>query len=138
MAGSRKKFQYTNDSGVLYQLKLDESNAEGTIGGVVMFLPRSAQLPDIPRGTKPRYVNAFLASNPVIKRKFYIGNPLAVVQAVNGAVLSAVVYPNATDTAGTTANWTITSYRGEGSTPPEPVNTTSGDSGLTDGDDAGD
>lgn len=138
MAGSRKKFQYTNDSGVLYGVTLDESNAEGTIGNVPMFLPRTTQVPDVPKGTKLRFVNTFLVSNPSIKRKFYIGNPQAIIQAVNGAVLSAVVYPNATDTAGTPANWTITSYRGEGSNPPQPVNSTSGDTGLTDGDDARD
>jgi hypothetical protein len=138
MAGSRKKFQYTNDAGVLYTVNLDESNSEGTIGGTAMFLPRTTQLPDVPRGTKLRYCNAYLLSNPDIKRKFYIGNPAAVLQAVNGGALLAAVYPSAADAAPVTAAWGITSYRGEGSTPPQPINTTSGDTGLFDGDAAAD
>ena len=138
MAGSRKRFQYTNDAGVLYTVNLDESNSEGTIGGVAMFLSRSAQLPELPKKTKLRYVNAYLVSNPLIKRKFYIGNPACIVQAVNGAALSAVPYPVPGDTAGTPLAWAITSYRGEESSPPPPINTTSGDTGLIDGDPAQD
>ncbi len=138
MAGSRKKFQYTNDAAVLYTVTLDESNSEGTIGGAAMFVPRSAQLPDVPRGTRLRYCNAYLLSNPVIKRKFYIGNPAAILQALAGATLLAAVYPSAGDAAPVTAAWGITSYRGEASSPPQPLNATSGDTGLTDGDAAAD
>jgi len=123
---------------VLYTVTLDESNSEGTIGGVAMFLSRTVQLPDIPRGTKLRYCNAYLLSNPDIKRKFYVGNPAAALQAVNGAQLLAAVYPSAGDAAPVTQAWGITSYRGESSTPPQPINTTSGDTGLIDGDAAAD
>jgi hypothetical protein len=138
MAGSRKKFLYTNDAGLAYTVTLDESNSEGTIGGVAMFLARTVQVPDVPRGTKLRYVNATLISNPDIKRKFYIGNLAAITQAVQGATLLAGVYPTAADAAPSPVAWAITSYRGEGSTPPAPINSTSGDTGLTDGDNAQD
>lgn len=138
MAGSRKKFSYVNDAGLSYTVTLDESNSEGTIGGVAMFLSRTTQVPDIPRGTKLRYVNATLVSDPTIKRKFYIGNLAAVTQAVQGASLLAAVYPTAGDAAPNPVAWAITSYRGEGSTPPAPINSTSGDTGLIDGDAAQD
>lgn len=131
MAGSRRLFQYTNDAGVLYQVELDESNSTATVGGKIMFSDRSAQLPRLPGKTKLRFVNAYVKSNPDIKRKFYVGNPDAVLQAVNGATLSANVYPTAEDGVPAKSDWVITSYRGEQSSPPLPVSTP--DTGLTDG-----
>lgn len=134
MAGSLKWFKYTDDSAVDYSINVDESNAEGTIGGVRMCVVRSAAHPNLPTKLKKRYVNAFLTATPAVKRRFWLGNPLCIPQALAGAAMLAAPYPSAGDTAPVTAAWTITSYRGEKNAPPPALNATAGDTGLTDGD----
>lgn len=134
MAGSLKYFLYTDDAGTGYAINVDESNGEGTIGGVRMCLNRSAVVPNIPTKLKKRYINAFVTATPAIKRRFWIGNPLAIPQALAGAAVLAAAYPSAADAASATVAWSITSYRGEKNAPPPPLSTTGGDTGLTDGD----
>jgi hypothetical protein len=133
MAGSLKWFQYTDDSGTNYSQNIDESNGLGTIGGIRMSLNRSAASPNLPTKLKRRYVNAFVTALPAIKRRFWIGNPLAIPQILQGGAMLAAVYPSPTDGTPVTAPWTITSYRGEKNSPPPALNTTAGDTGLTDG-----
>lgn len=134
MAGSLKWVSYTDDAGVAYSINVDESNSEGTIGGVRMCLNRTVASPNIPTKLKKRYVNAFVTATPAIKRRFWIGNPLCIPQALAGAAMLAAAYPTPADAAPTTVAWTITSYRGEKNAPPPALSTTSGDTGLTDGD----
>jgi hypothetical protein len=134
MAGSLKYFKYTDDAGVPYSVNIDESNAEATVGGVVLCLPRTAAHANIPTKLKKRFLNAYLTSNPLVKRKFWVGNPLAIPQILAGGAFLAGAYPAAADTATVPVPWTITSYRGEKNSPPPALNTTSGDTGLTDGD----
>jgi hypothetical protein len=70
--------------------------------------------------------------SPLIRRKFYVGTQAAILASSDPAAqISAVVYPNANDTVGTVATWTITSYRGE-KTRRVPV-FGAPDTGLTDG-----
>ena len=132
MAGSRDLFQYTNDAGVVYTVEIDESNAEATAGGTPLCLRPTALTQGLPRRSMMRYANCFLVSNPDIKRRFWIGNPAAIANVINGQTFSAVVYPNSGDTAGSTETWSIASYRGEKFAAVQALNTP--DTGLTDGD----
>lgn len=135
MAGSKSWFRYTDDSGTDYSVFLDESNSEATIGGARLLLSRTAAYPLLRKGIKLRYCNAFLTSNPDIKRRFYLGNAAAVAQVFTGANIVAGVYADPTDAAAPAGvNWTVTSYRGEEQSIPPAVSATSGDTGLTDGD----
>jgi hypothetical protein len=135
MAGSRRWFLYKDDSGTDYSVNLDESNSEATVGGVRLFLNRTIANPLLRKGIKLRYVNAYLQSNPLNKRKFAVGNPLAIPQILAGATITASVYGNPEDGVDTdTFTWVISSYRGEQSSIPPAVSATSGDSGLVDGD----
>lgn len=133
MAGSLNWFRYTDDGGTSYSVSLDESNSKATVGGVALFLNRTAAHPLLSSRTKKRYLLATLISNPQIKRKFWVGNPLAIPQILAGATLVAPVYPVVGDTAVTGVNWSITAYRGEKSATPPALNITAGDTGLTDG-----
>lgn len=134
MAGSKKWFRYQNDAATAYSVNIDESNAEATCGGVQLMLSRTAAHPKLPSGDKMRYCLAFVTATPNIKRKFYVGNPLASAQLSTGAAFLAGIYPTAGDGATVTGAWTVTALRGEKSSPPPALNTTAGDTGLTDGD----
>jgi len=134
MAGSLKYVRYTDDSGTAYSVLLDESNSEATVGGIAFCLARTAAHPNLPTKLKKRYVNCFVTATPAIKRRFWVGNPLAIPQILSGGAVLAPAYPGAADAAGTAVAWTITSYRGEKNSPPPALNTTGGDTGLTDGD----
>jgi hypothetical protein len=133
MAGSLNWFRYQDDSATSYSIFIDESNARATVGGIQLCLNRSAASPQLPAGLKKRYLNATLTSNPSIKRRFYVGNPLAIPQILAGGAFLAGVYPVTADTAVAAVAWTITSYRGEKSKTPPALNATAGDTGLTDG-----
>lgn len=133
MAGSLNWFAYRDDGGAVFSIFIDESNAKATVGGVQLCLSRTAASPRLGAGFGKRYVNATLTSNANIKRKFFVGNPLAIPQILGGGAFLAAVYPTATDAAGTPVAWTVTSYRGEKTNAPPALNTTAGDTGLTDG-----
>lgn len=134
MAGSKRWFRYQDDAGNSYSVNLDESNSEGTVGGVTMMASRTAAHPRLPNGLRMRYVNAFLTATPLVKRKFWVGNPLAIPQVLASAAMLAGAYPSATDGATVAGAWTISSYRGERNNGAPALNTTGGDTGLTDGD----
>jgi hypothetical protein len=133
MAGSLNWFRYTDDTGNSFSVKLDESNSKATVGGVQLFLNRTIVHPLLAKGFRMRYVNATLVSNPAIKRRFWVGNPLALAQVAVGGAFLAGVYPVAGDTAVTPVPWSITSVRGEQARLAPSLNTTGGDTGLTDG-----
>lgn len=135
MAGSKSWFKYTDDAGVDYSVFLDESNSEAEVSGVRLMPVRTAAHPLLRRGIKLRYCNAYLNSNPVIKRRFYIGSAEAVVEVLSGAGIVAAVYANpADDVSAVAVNWTVTSYRGEDASIPPSLDATGGDTGLIDGD----
>lgn len=115
MAGSRERFLYVTDSGDSISLVLDESNGRATVvGGGRITNDLTAGAFSKPIGFTPRYVNCYLVTNPLIKRRFVVGNPAAITSLTDsGAQLSAAVYANADDTAPAPATWNITSYRGE-------------------------
>lgn len=138
MAGSKKYVRYTDDAGVSYSDFLDESNSEATIGGIVLCAPRTAAHPNLPKKLAKRYLLAYVTATPTIRRRFWVGNPLAIPQIIAGGAFLAGIYPTAADGATVQAPWTVTRYVGEISSPPPALNTTSGDTGLTDGDAARD
>jgi hypothetical protein len=129
MAGSLRLFRYTNDAGADFTFKTDESNGEATVGGVTLMRNRIAASPFPSKGFQPRYINAVNNADTNIKRKFLVGNPLAIAQINAGAAMLAVTYPGQAATA-----WSYNSIRGERSRLVPPLNTTGGDTGLTDGD----
>jgi len=129
MAGSLRLFRYTNDAGADFSLKMDESNGEATIGGVTLMRNRVAASPYPPQGFKPRYINAINNADPNIKRKFLVGNPLAIAQINASAAMLASTYPGQTP-----SSWSYNSIRGERARLVPPISTTGGDTGLTDGD----
>jgi hypothetical protein len=138
MAGSKKYFRYTDDTAANYSVQLDESNSEATVGGVALCLSRTAAHPNLPKKLGMRYILAFVTATPSIRRKFWVGNPLAIPQILSGGAFLAGIYPTAADAATVAAPWTITKYSGEENSPPPALNATSGDTGLTDGDAARD
>jgi hypothetical protein len=94
---------------------------------------RAANAPVVPSGLKKRYANAYLVSNPLVRRKFYVGT-LAIYQSLQapGATITSEDYPGANDAAaGNLGLWNVTSLRGEKTR--KPVAITAPDTGLTDG-----
>ncbi len=110
MAGSLKYFRYRSDAGVDYSINIDESNANATVGGVALCLPRTAAHPLLGGRTTKRYLLATLVSNPRIKRKFWVGNPAAIPQILAGSAMLAGVYPLSTDVAVAPVVWSISAY----------------------------
>jgi hypothetical protein len=134
MAGSLIYRDYTSDSGVIYAVKLDESNSEATIGGTVLVPARAAAgAVQKPAGLKLRYANAYNQDNPSQKRRFYLGTAaVATAAAAAGATISAEDYPGADAAAGVAQTWVITSLRGEKAVKVPAV--AAPDTGLDDGD----
>jgi hypothetical protein len=133
MAGSLNWFAYRDDANNFFSISIDESNGKATCGGVPLCLARTIASPKLGGGFKKRYVNCTCVANPNIKRKFYVGNPLAIPQILSGGAFLAAVYPVVGDTVVAPQAWTVTSYRGEKTSAPPALNATTGDTGLTDG-----
>lgn len=134
MAGSLLYFEYEADDGTSYAVKVDKSNANAVInpGNETLMSTRSTpNIKGLPRGLKMRYVLAYQQDKPEIRRKFWVGNTLAVVGILTpGTTIQTEAYPGANDVAGVTKTWVITAFRGE-KTPIIPA-VTAPDTGLTD------
>ena len=118
MAGSRTWRTYTTDDNISYSIQVDKSNANGAISGGsgtnVLCLPRTANLPQPPKGFRYRYALAYNQANPKERRKFVIGNTSLIVSIVTpGCIILAEDYPGGGDTAGNNVNWVVTFYSGE-------------------------
>jgi hypothetical protein len=116
MSGSLTWRQYTTDAGIAYSIKIDESNANGTVGTAAGALcpVRTANLPLPPCGFKGRYVNTYNQALPVQKRRFLIGSLSALsALALPGSTIVASANAGPGDTAGATATWVVSSIRGE-------------------------
>jgi hypothetical protein len=125
MAGSLNWFIYIADSGTNYLIKLDESNAEA-IGSTVITAQNSAELTQLPRSIKPRYINTYNAAAESQKRKFIVTEPELYTAFCerSATVVQAPPYPTLPN-----ANWVVTSCRGEQSDFSGFI-----DTGLNDGD----
>lgn len=124
MAGSRKNFGYEADNGTVYGVNKDESKAESTSGGVTLFQPFTAGLPNLPCGLKKRYVNAVLSTDSNIKARFEIGRATVFATLTSGSQI--VEASGGLMTGGT---WNITGKVGE-----VMRLLAAGDTGQTDGD----
>jgi hypothetical protein len=122
MAGSIKWFVYTDDAGVDYAIKLDESNTEAVNGATQDFIPSLALSAGVPRNIKPRRV--------------YYAN-LARTRTISCVALTATIYngvvggslPTIPDPIGT---GDLNLIRADGERRSIPFGQ---DTGLTDGDD---
>jgi hypothetical protein len=138
MSGSMTHRTYTSDSGVVYSVKVDESNANAIatngagVSSSALLPARTVNSPYPPCGMKPRYANCYNSANPNQKRRFKFTTAAAVVLASDGATISAEDYPAGGGNApGTVQTWVVTSIRGEKSRKAPSI--TSVDTGLTDG-----
>lgn len=139
MAGSLTYREYTADNGISYSIKIDESNANCTVTNPLtnttsgaLCKVRTANLPTMPAGMKPRYCYGYLAANVLVKRKFIVGDP-TLIPSINtvGATGLTTSYPSPTDTSGTSVGWIMSNVRGEKSRKAPSI--TAPDTGLTDG-----
>jgi hypothetical protein len=109
MAGAKKYYIYTDDSGNSYAVQLNQSNSEATINGVSVMGKHTLAVPLLPVGFKMRYVMAFLVDDPAIKRKFYIGSLDTLKEILSTSqVLRARRYPTMD-----ASDWNVTFYKGE-------------------------
>ncbi len=104
---------YATDSNTRYTVSLDDWDSRGNVFGATMFSTTSAGFPVLPVTVRMRYVNAYLVSNPVVRRTFYIGNIGAYKNAVLGEVLRGYELPPAPNVGTPFLLWRITSCRGE-------------------------
>jgi hypothetical protein len=116
MAGSRTIRQYTADDGTNYAIAADKSNADANLVGrnTVLLATRQLNVPDLPRGLRPRYVLTFLKSDPTVKRKFYVGviGQIGTIYTP-GAIIEGERSPTGIPGGGTKVQWIVTAYRGE-------------------------
>jgi hypothetical protein len=121
MAGSLTYRSYTNDGGVKYSVKIDESNANGiaisgtgTSNPVVLMPLRNANAPLLSKGAKMRYANCSSVNNPTIRRRFYYSVESAATLATDGATITAPIYPDQNGTTGGVASsWKVNTVVGE-------------------------
>lgn len=135
MAGSLTYREYTSDAGVKYSIKVDKSNADAVPGSGLaqsLCVERAANDPPLPSGLSKRYILCYAVPDPLIKRKFYVGNPGVIPALIApGATINATEYPGLNDVAGTSVSWIVTAYRGEKSRNIPAF--TAPDTGLNDG-----
>lgn len=108
-----KKLTYRDDRNVAYTVNLDDIDSEGSIGANALFGSRIKSAPNLPATIKMRYINAFLKSNPRIKRRFYVGNLAARNSAVAGGEVLGLPLPSAGLPGNALRAWGVASYRGE-------------------------
>jgi hypothetical protein len=127
MAGSMMWFDYVADSGAVYGVKLDESNAKAA-GFSPYIGTGDNKHTQLPRGTTMRYANV---QQGVIKRRIYL--PTITSDLWTGAIDTVNLpdfqsSPGGIVTSPAGAAFVVTSLVGERVKRPIP-----GDSGLTDG-----
>lgn len=123
MAGSRKWFVYTTDSGEDYGIELDESNTEAVNGGTQDYATGVTIPFALPRNIKPRRV---FYTNSTRTRTI---SCVALTPTIYSGLVSGGV-PTITDPIAGTGNLGFIRAKGEEIRLPIPL-----DTGLTDGDD---
>lgn len=104
---------YLDDSGKSYRVTVPTWEWNNTLGGTTVFNRRNARFPILPSSIRMRYVNAFLLSNPSIRRRFFLGNRIALKFAIEGKELLGLPL-NVEDTGGNAqVIWIVSSIRGE-------------------------
>lgn len=122
MAGSKKYFVYTTDTGVDFALLADESNTEAVNGGTQDYADGVSVLYELPRNVRPRRV---IYGNAAGTRKITC---YALTETIFDGVVAGV--PSITDPIAGSGSLTIIAIK------PEELRRIpiSIDTGLTDGD----
>jgi len=109
MAGSRTWREYTSDTGLVFSIAIDESNANlfASLTGTRLAKIRTTNAPPLPIGIRPRVIHCWQQSNPTLKRSLIIGDP-AIIKTAASLDGSLYFY-----NAGYTDVWITTGYRGE-------------------------
>lgn len=123
MSGSFRAFNYLDDEGQTWLVKLDESNSKGVAQGGILFPSAVSAAPQLPRGLRMRYFNCVNTANPLQKRQLKCGSPTIF----NGSPVGTQVGTPAGD-GHPAITWQIVSKRGERVSGISLV-----DTGLTDG-----
>jgi hypothetical protein len=119
MAGALRVFSYTSDGNIGYGVRLDRTNARGTVTGTSEPLFAAATganiANNVPKGFKLRYANCVDITNPKIKRRIYIGNPAAYTAlAIAGSPrIDIEQYPGNDDAVGAIDTFAVQSLVGE-------------------------
>ena len=87
--GSRNDFEYISDSGTIYKLELDETNASIAALGLALSTPPSTAI-NKPTGFKPRVVFWQGLLGGVLKRKELVCNPTSTAYQSDVAVAITV------------------------------------------------
>lgn len=115
MAGSLTWRQYKSDTGAVYSVACDKSNANCqtnlTRSGAIMP-PRISNLPSLPIGLEMRFYYAISQSAPNKKRKFYIGDLLFVLPGSITGTDYIIEFTGNVPGVGVEL-WLITGYVGE-------------------------
>ncbi len=126
MAGSRKWFLYTDDSGTEFAIQLDESNTEAVMAGATPsgdYLDTSTATAAVPRNIKPRCVYyADAARTREIKCT-------VLTSAQFADIVAGISVPTIVDPIAGTGNLVLVRVEGEKRSIPFAQ-----DTGLTDGD----
>lgn len=119
MAGAIRVFSYTSDGSVGYGVRLDRTNALGTVTSTnepLFSAPTATNISNnVPKGFKLRYANCVDVTNPRIKRRIYIGNPAAYIalSVASNPRIDIEQYPGNDDAAGTINTFAVQSLVGE-------------------------
>lgn len=122
MAGSVKWFVYTDDNGVDFAIRLDESNTEAVNGSTQDFVSGLSVVNALPRNIKPREVFYTNAARSRVLRA------VCLTQTIYSSVVSGAV-PTIADSIAGTGTLGLIRANGERRQLPVPL-----DTGLDDGD----
>lgn len=104
---------YLDDSGKTWRVSVETWDWNGLLGGATLFNRNVPSAPILPSTIRMRYVNAYLKSNPNIRRRFVIGNRVALRFGIQGGALRGLPI-NVENTSGNAyLDWVISSVRGE-------------------------
>lgn len=123
MAGSRKDFLYTDDSGSVYAINLDESNTEAVNGNAGTITTANNPRIFVPRNVKPREL---FYGNAARTRRIRC---VALTPTIYGALLTPPFPPIPDPIDATAPQLQLQSANGERRRIPSPI-----DTGLLDGD----
>lgn len=104
---------YVDDAGLSYRVNLLRWEQDATLGGATIFNRNNPRVPLLPSTIKMRYVNAYLKSNPSIRRRFSIGNKIALRFGTQGKELIGYEVDEQDFGNAPVKIWVVSSVRGE-------------------------
>jgi hypothetical protein len=132
MSLSRTWREYVSESGVIYSIQVDKSNARliNVYNGEAICNVRGFNWEPLPIGLSPRTLYCFDQYNPKKKKSLILGNPKLINQVSMGGNIYLTAYDANGEPDGK-HNWLVTGYRGESFTFPYFYNQV--DTALNDG-----